>query len=90
VYQDAWWVANVDVLHNTDEETHWNGSAKFPPCNYAGTPLAATPGAKDLEGGDKVIGMLRKKSLLMEPVAVQLQERLRDCMVQYGAKPTKD
>jgi hypothetical protein len=90
VYQETWWVANVDVKHNVDTVNHWNGNAKIPDRDYTGAPLGVAADCLEFQGGESLITMIPKNLQDMDPVAPQLQARLRDNLARYGAKPTKD
>ena len=88
VYKNTWWVPNVDVVRNGDGSNHWNGNASFPERDWMGTPKGGVDG--NYAGGDAVVSMILKKSIEMDPLARTLQERIKEELIQYGAKPTKD
>jgi hypothetical protein len=90
VYQQVWWVANVDVKSNVDDVNHWNGNTKFPDHDYIGVLLGVAADCLKFQGGDSLITMIPKKLEDMDLVSTELQVRLRDNLVCYGAKPTTD
>jgi hypothetical protein len=59
VFNNKWWVANVDNRNNPDTITRWNASAAWPQRDYLGTPVELSS-RKDTE----VVGSLDKIGLV--------------------------
>ena len=85
-----WWVPDVCKSHHPDDETQWDGNAKFPELGHNGDPISIPANAKTLAGTVRQIQMVALDSNDLHSVPALLVTRLCKELRSYGGEPTRD